>query len=156
MTKRPLLATTTEPLSLPQPYQEVSHTADLSIRVTGETKAVVMARLVLAMGHLLAGGEAVEPEEELWVRAEPADLPMMAVDILRELLYLFATKERIPAQCGVEVLDETKGAEVMVRAGPRDEALHCESADIKAVTLHQARFEKERDGGWVALVTFDI
>jgi SHS2 domain-containing protein len=141
--------------SLPQPWEEVSHTADTGLAVRGATPEEALARLVLALGALLAGGGAVPEtsEEPLEVR-EGADLAQTAVGVLREVLYRFATRGLIP--CAVEVLALRPGEAVLrVASGPRDPARHAEGADVKAVTWHAARFAPE-GGGWRAQVILDV
>ncbi len=141
--------------SLPQPWEEVPHTADVGIAVRGATAEEALARLVLALGALLAGGGAVEETvvEDLEVH-EGADLPQTALAVLRELLFRHATRHRIP--CAVEVLAFGPGAaRLRVASGARDPERHAEGADVKAVTWHAARFERE-GGGWRAQAILDV
>ncbi len=142
-------------LTLPQPFEDLGHTADIGIRVRGRSAAEALARLALALGTLLAGGAPVEPlaEERIAVPGGPG-LADSAVAFLRELLYRFATGRAIPA--GVEVLrvDES-GAEALVRSGRYDPEQHGEGEDVKAVTWHRARLEE--DGAeWVGEIVFDV
>jgi SHS2 domain-containing protein len=142
--------------SLPQPWEEVPHTADVGLAVRGASPEEALARLVLALGALLAGGGAVvdEVSEEPLEVHEGADLSQTAVGVLREVLYRFATRGRIP--CAVEVLALRPGEAVLrVASGPRDPARHAEGADVKAVTWHAARFQPD-DGGWRAQVILDV
>jgi SHS2 domain-containing protein len=44
-------------LALPQPWEEVPHTADLGIAARGATPEEALARLVLALGALLRSEE---------------------------------------------------------------------------------------------------
>lgn len=142
-------------LSLPQPFEDLDHTADVGVRVRGATAAEALERLCLALGALLAGGGpvAAEAEERIAVAGGPG-LCGSALALLRELLYRFATARRIPAAVEVLRLDAL-GAEARVRSGPWDPALHAEGQDVKAVTWHLARLEPE-GGGWVAQVVLDV
>jgi SHS2 domain-containing protein len=140
---------------LPQPYREVPHTADVGVAVKGASAAEALARLVLALGALLAGGGEVlvEREEELSVPAG-ADLAQTAVASLRELLYRFAVERLVPGACEILRLD-AGGAALRVGFGRYDPERHGEGVDIKAVTYHQARFERVGEA-WQAQVLFDI
>jgi len=140
---------------LPQPYQELSHTADTGIAAEGATREEALARLVLALGALLAGGGSVTPDaEETVVAAGGADLAQTAVAALREVLFRFATRHVVPGAC--EVLRLSPGrAELRVAFGRFDPARHREGADVKAVTYHRARFEPV-PGGWRAQVILDV
>jgi SHS2 domain-containing protein len=142
-------------LTLPQPWEEISHTADVGIAARGATPEEALARLVLALGALSAGGGAVEEtaEEEFTVR-EGGDLAGTAVAVMREVLFRLATRGRIPCSC--EVLSIRPGeARVRVGSGARDPVLHAEGADVKAVTWHQARLEPEGTG-FRAQVILDV
>ena len=115
----------------------------------------LQARLVLAFAALLTRGVRVPERERIVVRAEPADRAFMAIDVLRELLFRFDREGLVPASCCIEGFSESEGAVLHVGVGPHDPEAHAEGMELKAVTLHQARFERE-DGGWVAQVVFDV
>lgn len=142
-------------LSLPQPWEEVSHTADTGIAARGATPEEALARLVLALGALAAGGGAVREsgEEEFTVR-EGGDLAGTAVAVMREVLFRLATRGRIPCSC--EVLTLRPGeARVRVGSGARDPEIHAEGADVKAVTWHEARLDRDGEG-YRAQVILDV
>jgi SHS2 domain-containing protein len=140
---------------LPQPYEELDHTADVGIIVRGATADETLGRLVLGLADLVSGGAPVREERELRVRAEPSDRAAMAVDVLREVLFRFDSEQVIPASCETLVFDPERGAEVLLGVGPYDPEAHAEGIDLKAVTLHEARFEPEGQG-YVAQIVFDI
>ncbi len=140
--------------ALPQPWQEIAHTADVGAAVEGGTPEEALARLALALGALLAGGAEVEVIREDLVAASGADRAQTAVNVLRELLYRFATERLLPGACEVLRFDE-RSAELSVGFGRWDPQFHAEGADVKAVTYHAARFERS-GAGWRAQVLFDI
>lgn len=151
-------------LALPQPFEDLAHTADVGVRVRGATPEEALARLALALGSLLSGGVAVAPTEEarLVVDAAGGGRTGAAVALLRELLYGFATRRRIPAAVEVLRADEA-GAEALVATGAWDPVAHDGGADVKAVTWHAARLEPEgasegrsEGGSWLGQVVFDI
>jgi SHS2 domain-containing protein len=140
--------------ALPQPYQEMPHTADVGVRVEGASPEEALARLCLALSAMRAGGGQVpvEREEGLEVPAG-ADASQTAVAVLRELLFRFATERVIAGAVEVARLDD-RGAALRVGFGRFDPARH-EGADVKAVTYHLARFGREGDV-WRAQVLLDI
>lgn len=142
-------------LTLPQPWEDLEHTADLGVRVRGATAEETLGRLVLALGQVLSGGGPVEAEREerISVAGGPG-LALAAVALLRELLYRFATERLVPAACE-PVRIGPEGAEAVVAFGRHDPVRHAEGADVKAVTLHAARFEPA-GGGWMAQVVLDV
>jgi SHS2 domain-containing protein len=143
-------------LALPQPWEDLDHTADVGVRVRGATREEALARLALALGGLLAGGAPapVEAEARVVVEAGPA-LADVAVALLRELLFRFATERLLPAEVEVLRADE-RGAEAAVGFARWDPARHAEGADVKAVTWHAARLEPDDAGRWVGQAVFDI
>jgi SHS2 domain-containing protein len=142
-------------LTLPQPFEDLGHIADLGVRVRGRSAEEALGRMALALGSLLAGGEPVpeEAEERMAVAGGPG-LAGTAVALLRELLFRFSTRRTIPAAIEVLRLDEA-GAEAAVRWGRYHPERHAEGRDVKAVTWHRARLEPEGDG-WVAEMVFDV
>jgi SHS2 domain-containing protein len=142
-------------LTLPQPFEDLGHTADIGVRVRGGSAEEALARLALVLGSLLAGGEPLEPldEERIAVAGGPG-LAGTAVAFLRELLFRFATRRAIPAAVRVLRVGED-GAEAVVRSGRYDPERHAEGQDVKAVTWHRARLE-ESGGEWVGEVVFDV
>src|SRR5687768_242885 len=135
-----------ERLYPPSPYEELDHTADAGVRVHGDDAHETVGRLVLAFAALLTGGAPVPEEERLVVRAEPAERAFMAIDVLRELLFRFDRERKLPASCSVEQFDEALGAVVSVGLGSWDAGLHADGMELKAVTLHGARFERQGEG----------
>jgi SHS2 domain-containing protein len=142
-------------LALPQPWEEISHTADVGIAARGGGPEDALARLVLALGALLAGGGAVpEEREDRFTVREGSDLAQTAVAVLREVLYRYATGGGIPCAC--EVLSLRAGeADVRVATGRRDPVRNGEGSEVKAVTWHEARLEPDGDG-WRAQVILDV
>jgi SHS2 domain-containing protein len=142
-------------LTLPQPFEDLGHVADVGVRVRGTSAEEALARLALALGALLAGGGLLAPgEEELVAVAGGPGLGGTAVALLRELLFRFATRRLIPAAVEVIAVDEV-AAEVRVRFAPWDPEAHAEGQDVKAVTWHLAKLEHE-DGDWIGQAVFDV
>lgn len=142
-------------LTLPQPFEDLGHTADLGVRVRGASPEEALARLALALGTLLSGGGEVpvEREETLRVAGGPG-LAGSGVALLRELLFRFATERLVPGSVEVVALT-ADAAEARVGFGRYDPARHGEGVDVKAVTWHLARLEREGDG-FVAQAVLDV
>ena len=141
--------------SLPQPYQDLSHTADLGVTVEGASAEEALSRLVLALGAVLAGSGTLEvAREETLAVPVRGGLAHGAVDLLRELLYRFATERVIPCACEVLRLD-AEALEARIGFGRWDPARHADGADVKAVTYHAARLELA-GGAWHGQVLFDV
>jgi SHS2 domain-containing protein len=141
--------------ALPQPYEDLEHTADLRLRVRGATAEEALARLVLAFAGIVTGGAPVEAErEERIAVAGGPGRALAAVALLRELVYRLATGGLVPAWCEPIAIGPDR-AEAVVGFGRRDPERHAEGADVKAVTQHAPRFEEGAEG-WVAEVVLDL
>lgn len=141
-------------LALPQPFEDLGHVADLGVRVRGATAEEALARLALALGALLSGGGPVPVEQEDTLSIPAAGGAAPAVELLRELLFRFATRRLVPAEVEILRLGEG-GVEARVGFGRYDPGRHAEGVDVKAVTWHLARLEAEGDG-FVAQAVLDI
>ena len=142
----------------PQPYEDLDHTADVGLRVTGADPAEVLARLVLGFGQLVAGGGPVAATIDETVTIPPADdAAVLAVDVVRAAAAPFFDAHRIPVAVAVTLADPAAGAQLVVTYGPWDDDAHADGLDIKAVTWHAAHLEPAPSGdGWVGQVVFDI
>ncbi len=138
-----------------QPWEDLEHTADVGLRVRGATAEEALGRLVLAFATLVTGGAPADPvrEEVVSVEGGPG-LAGTAVALLRELLFRLAAERLVPVEVEVRAADE-RGAVADVLFGRHDRERHAEGADVKAVTWHAARLEREGDG-WVAQIVLDI
>ncbi|MBK7580073.1 MAG: archease [Myxococcales bacterium] len=83
----------------PQPYEELDHTADAGVVVTGRSKEETLARLILAFTDLVTGGGPVEATSSRTVRVQADSLVDSAIDVLRMVLFVFDT-EGSPAGSG--------------------------------------------------------
>lgn len=143
------------PIHLPQPYQEVDHTADLGVVVEGSSAEETLARLVLAMTQVLTGGGNIQGEDWVSVEVEMGSHVDMAVDLLRELLYRFDCEGWLANACEVRRMDPFLGVEVRLQRFEYLPDAHPEGVELKAVTLHEASFEQEGDR-WRSQVLFDV
>ncbi|HSN14672.1 MAG TPA: archease [Anaeromyxobacteraceae bacterium] len=142
-------------LTLPQPYEDIGHTADLGIRVHGATAEEALTRLALALGTVLGGEGAFPPEREECISVGGGgDAVGAAVAFLRELLYRFATAHLFPCACEVTRADGQR-AEGFVAFARWDPEVAPGGADVKAVTWHAAKLERDADG-WVGQVVLDV
>jgi SHS2 domain-containing protein len=139
---------------LPQPFEDLGHVADVGVAVEGGSAEEALARLVLAYATLLTGGEPVDAGPDERVTAAGDGRTGVAVALLRELLFRFATARVVPGACEVLRFDEA-ACEVVVALGPYDPDRHAEGLDLKAVTWHAAKLE-ESGGAWRARIVFDI
>ena len=99
------------------------------------------------------GLDAVRPEQSVEIAIDGTDLEYLLFDWLRELLFRFDAEHLLLSQFDVAV-GET-GLKATARGEPLDPARHVLSHEVKAITYHGLRVERE-DGGWIAEVIVDI
>lgn len=135
-------------------YQLLDHTADLRIRIVGETMAALFENAGLALAEMICDPQTLAPAETIRIEVAGDDPPDLMVNTLRELLYLWAGTGKLIKRVQVTAIDATTvSAEVTVdRYSP---AHHTLLNEIKAVTYHQIAVEPTSDG-WQATAVFDI
>jgi protein archease len=139
----------------PAPFEELDHTADAGVIVHGASAEETLAYLVLAFAELVTGGAPADAAGSLRFAVEPGDRAVMAIDVLRELLYRFERDRVVPLSVEVLRIDPESGTELAIETGRFDPEAHAEGLVLKAVTLHEARFEHGAKG-WSATVVFDV
>jgi len=137
-----------------KPYRLISHTADIGVRVRGGTLKELFANAAFAMFDLLTDVSEVRHAKSLKIRVIAADLDELMVTWLGELLYKFEVGKTVFSAFKVLEVDNdhlvasVKGEKF---APARHEVVHA----IKAVTYHQLKVHKTREG-WATTIIFDV
>lgn len=132
------------------PYEQLEHTADIRLRVTGATREALFRDALLGLAAAMRPaqpGGAAERRLEL----EAGDATALLVDFLGEALALMqAHRESYRDVRFTELTDRRLAATLkgVVVAG-FDE-------DVKAVTYHEADVAPAPGGGWQTDLVFDI
>lgn len=135
-------------------YEMFEHTADLGLRVRAPDLNTLFAEAARALSAaILENPDSVEPRQEIEVRL-PADEPAyLLFDWLRELLYRFDSARLVFGRFTTDVSGE--GLRGVAWGEALDTARHALAHEVKAITYHGLRVERE-DGGWLAEVIVDI
>jgi SHS2 domain-containing protein len=135
-------------------FEVLEHTADIGLRVRGDTLAEVLEAAAEGLATLEGAwfpGRGAEREVSL----EASDLAALLVTWLDELLYLRDAEDLVFGGFTVHIDDgPVPSANARVRVEPRGDRV-LESAGVKAATYHGLRFERE-NGAWVADVYLDV
>ncbi len=143
-------------MSTPCHVEELSHTAEIGLRIWAPTLAGLYACAATAMLEMVdAQPDMTTAAEERTVAVASPDLESLLVDWLNELLYLQETTGAYWPEVAVDSLvqqEEGVALHATVRGwrASQPPRLH-----VKAVTYHQLRVIAA-DGGWRAEVFFDI
>lgn len=132
-------------------YEIVEHTADWAVRIWGADFLALLCNSAYAMNSLVVAdvGKIVATQARHFV-LEAYDRESMLVEWLGELAYWLETESLVCTEFAFAVAEPTL-LDVRVKGGFAD-ALE---KHIKAVTYHDL-VVRERDGGLMATVVFDV
>ena len=135
-------------------YEFINHTADLGIRVWGESIEELFENAAYSMFDIIADLNRVELKKTMKVEIEKEELDELLADWLRNLLYKFNGDGYLLKEFRVETID-TQGLKAKVKGEKLDLSRHHLKTEIKAVTYHGLEV-KEVDRGWEAQIIFDV
>jgi len=136
----------------PAAFEEVEHTADLSLRVRGADLRELFVHAAQGMCHLMQCQRTPQSApicREVVLAA--SDLETLLVDWLGELLYLSETN-----RCCFDRYDISRLEATQIRAQVHG-LNHCPAArGIKAVTYSGLEVARNAQGMWECVITFDV
>lgn len=134
-------------------YEELSHTADISIRVSGRTLNELFENAAFGMFDIISGRQLarVPAEVQESLTLESFDRESLLVDWLTELLLWYEATHKMVTQTEVQAISDTE-LSAYFRAGTVPFEPY---TDIKAVTYHELAIEKV-DETWRATIVFDV
>jgi len=145
-------------------YEVFDHTADVGIRVRAASLDGLFADAARGLFAVMVENfEAVEPVEEATFELEADDVEELLHDWLAELLYTFAARRLAFAEFDVRIEESERRGQVahperlaaIARGEPLDLRRHRLDVEVKAVTWHGLKVERQPDG-WIAEVIIDI
>jgi SHS2 domain-containing protein len=131
-------------------FEEIEHTADLAIRVWGSDLQELFANAAYGMACQVANVDSVEATIERRVAIEAADLEILLVEWLSELLYLGERDRIVFTEFDVFEVTSNK-LEAKARGGSVEEL----QGHIKAVTFSELDI-RETDKGYETIIVFDV
>jgi len=135
-------------------YEFVEHTADMAVRVYGDSLDRLMVHAAEALFEVIGPPEDTPKEVRLEVKLEADNLEHLFHDWLAELNYLHLTRHEIYHTFEIHRVDERR-LEATIAGQPISSSASPVELEIKAVTYHQLEVKKT-DLGWEAFVIFDI
>jgi SHS2 domain-containing protein len=135
-------------------YSVLEHTADLGLRVRGETLEQLFVHAAEAMLHCMIRVEPFEPVKTVPVGLDGRDWEDLLVRWLGEILYWFQGEKRVTIRARISSLSSRRleGMLDTISYDPTHQEILC---DIKAVTYHQIAV-LEQNGVWEATVILDV
>ena len=138
----------------PGMYEYFEHTADLGIRArAADLNALFTEAATAVFGAIVDDLGTVRPDRQVEFDIVGAEKDYLLFDWLRELLYRFDAEHLLFSKFDVQVSDD--GLKAKAWGEPIDPARHVLSHEVKAITYHELRVEREGNE-WVAEVIVDI
>lgn len=135
-------------------YEFFQHTADLGLRVRAASLNDLFCDAAKGLfAILIVNLEDVQPLQLRKFSLAGDAYDYLLFDWLAELLFVFDTEHLVLVDFDVQFT--TEGIEASCRGEPLDPARHQLDHEIKAITYHQLRVERN-GSGWLAEVIVDI
>lgn len=135
-------------------YETFEHTADLGLRMRAGSLGDLFAEAGRGLfSVIVANLEAVRAVEEFEFEIEGERRDDLLFDWLAELLFTFETRRVLFSEFDVDVRED--GLTATARGEPVDTDRHELDMEVKAITYHQLKVERDGDG-WVAEVIVDL
>lgn len=136
-------------------YETFDHTADLGLRVRAADLPSLFAEAARGLFSVfVADLNTVREERRVTFRIEGTQPDYLLFDWLNELLAAFELQKLLLRRFDVR-LDE-QGLSADAWGEELDSARHALEHEVKAITYHGLKVERQPDGGWLAEVIVDI
>ncbi len=135
-------------------YKFINHTADVGIKVWGESLESLFENAAYSMFDILTELDKVKVKESLGVEIEGKRTDELLADWLRNLLYKFNGEGYLLREFNIEEISK-KDLKAKVGGEKLDLSRHALKTEIKAVTYHGLEVKKTSQG-WEAQVIFDV
>ncbi|MBN2430605.1 MAG: archease [Acidobacteria bacterium] len=136
-----------------KPYEQVEHTADLALRVTGAGPAELLDHAVRGLCSLITDPRAWREEDARDVDVQGGGLEDLLVEVLNEMLFLLDARQFLALRLEVLQLDHDR-----LRGRFHGQAFAPDPARIrhvvKAATYHGLAV-RHGDEGWSTVIVFD-
>jgi SHS2 domain-containing protein len=135
-------------------FEVIEHTADVGLRIEAPEFDALFEEAGRALFSLLIPNTAVVravQQVEFAVAFEAPD--DLLVDWLSELLFTFESRKLV--LCSFNVTIEPSGLRAVTKGEPLDLERHEVGYEIKAVTYHRLKVERQSQG-WAAQVFLDL
>ncbi len=136
-------------------FSIIDHTADMGLKVRGETLEKLFENAAGSMIRLVVKVPDAHPSETAEVHVSGSDLEDLLVRWLGEILYFFEGEKKIATNVRITSISP-QHLDATLQIIPYDPDLHELLSEIKAVTYHQIRVSRKDDRLWEAQVIFDL
>jgi SHS2 domain-containing protein len=139
--------------NLDKDYEILEHTADIGIKVRGDSLSEIFWKAIHATVDLLSGGIEIQPVIEKDFSIKEENTKTALVSVLEEIIYFFEHKLFLPSDCSVSIEKDLYKINLKGNTVSPEEIKN--GTDIKAVTYHQLEI-KEVGDEYQATIIFDV
>jgi len=140
-----------------KPYEIIEHTADVGLKANGATLKELFENAAKGMFDIIGGRieTASDIKRRVEIKKEIDSFEELLVEWLGELLYIFNKESILFSDFKISELDNKKL--VSESSGKRiDPTSNTLQTEIKAVTFHDLKIEKDRSGRLSCTIIFDV
>jgi SHS2 domain-containing protein len=138
----------------PTKYRQLSHTADLGLRIWGESREELFENAGAALTAVLTDRRRLRRQKTEEILLEAPDLEALLVAWLNHLLYLYDVDAFLGREFKVLQLTAQR-LTAKARGETYDPGRHLAGTAVKAATYHHLEIVN-RNGGWQATVILDL
>ncbi len=140
-------------------YKILDHPADIRVQAFGKTKEELFLNALKGMSEVLR--PEIKDKNQIKknrIEINSIDLDNLLVDFLSEVLYLTQINKRIYNDIKFFKFSDPSNSSGQAKLKGELSGYEIESfeEDIKAVTYHGLKIEKNKDGLYQAIILFDI
>ncbi len=137
-----------------RPYRFLSHTADVGLRIRGETLEALFANAARALTATMVDRRRLRGTRSRQISVEAPDLEALLVAWLNHLLYLYDTEAFLGRDFTITSLTPER-LEARAVGDTYDPTRHISKTAVKAATYHHLAITRVPDG-WQATVILDL
>ena len=137
-------------------YKIIEHTADIGFEVEGASLDELFVAAAEATFDLVVESKReFIPSIEVPISIDAPSVEQLLVRWLHEILFIFENRRLVLTKFWIDEIDErhligsAKGLKF-------DSTRHAQKLDIKAVTYHRLKVERDKGGRYHAQVIFDV
>jgi SHS2 domain-containing protein len=135
-------------------YETFEHTADLGLRVRADDLGALFSDAAIGLFSMIVVDlGAVRPTQSVTIALQGPPSELLLFDWLNELLYIYEVRRLL--LCDFDVRVNADGLDATARGEPIDPARHVLDHEVKAITYHGLKLERQ-ENGWLAEVIVDI
>lgn len=135
-------------------FKLIETTADIGVTASGESLREVFTHTAIGLFSIMGEIKRVEKKISFPFSVKGDNLESLLINWLNELIYLQEVNDLLGREVMIEEID-SQGLKGKLWGEKIDRKKHQLGTEVKAATYHNLEI-KNKNGGWVVRVIFDI